>query len=191
MTPRAERRGTAGVTLVEVLVALVLFALIGIAGFSMLDQVLRTQRLTEGRLEDLAAMQRAMHLITLDFSQAREASLTEEPGADGPVVTLRRTAADVSPGQITLRYRLDRGVLRRDVSATAGLPPTTQALLGGVDAVAWEYHDRTEGWVTGWPIPGRQQGARDALPNPQAVAVTITRGDRQLRRVVLLPGAAY
>ena len=38
-------------TLVEMLVALALFALIGLAGFTMLDSVLRVQRHTEGRLE--------------------------------------------------------------------------------------------------------------------------------------------
>ena len=65
----------AGVTLTEVLVALVLFALIGGAGLAVLDQVLRVQARTDGRLERLAEVQRAMHLLTLDFMQATGGSL--------------------------------------------------------------------------------------------------------------------
>ena len=52
------------------LVALVLFALIGGAGLAVLDQAR-----TDGRLERLADVQRAMHLLTLDFMQATGGSL--------------------------------------------------------------------------------------------------------------------
>ena len=43
MSPR--RHATSGMTLVEVLVALAVFAVIGIAAFSMLDQTLRSNAL--------------------------------------------------------------------------------------------------------------------------------------------------
>ena len=53
MTQQVHRDTEAGLTLVEVLVALALFSLIGLAGFTMLDNILRVQSGTQGRLERL------------------------------------------------------------------------------------------------------------------------------------------
>ena len=191
---RATRRiPTAGFTLVEVLVALAIFALIGVAGFSMLDQVLRTQRQTEGRLERLAEMQRAMYLITLDFSQARGKSFEVEQSANGPVIGLRRNAADAKGGSVMLHYALQDGSLMRDVSGASGAsgPPVAhQPLLKGVAGVDWQYYAPPAGWTPEWPPVGYAQLPGQSVPNPQAIAVTITfaASGNQLRRVVLLPG---
>ena len=51
MTPSPPRAGSeAGFTLVEMLVALALFALVGLASFALLETVIRTRDRTEGRL---------------------------------------------------------------------------------------------------------------------------------------------
>ena len=52
-SPRAERCRK-GFTLIEVLIALGLFALIGVAGFTLLNSVLRTQDATDTRLGRMA-----------------------------------------------------------------------------------------------------------------------------------------
>ena len=69
MTPaRAAPPGDAGFTLVEMLVALALFAAIGLAGFTVLDTVVRVRGGTEGRLERLGEIDRALALLTLDLT---------------------------------------------------------------------------------------------------------------------------
>ena len=188
--PATRRTATAGFTLVEVLVALAIFALIGVAGFSMLDQVLRTQRLTEGRLERLAEMQRAMHMITLDFSQARGKSFEVEQSTNGPVIGLRRNAADARGGNVMLHYALQDGSFMRDVSGASGPPVAHQPLLKGVTVVDWQFYASPAGWSPEWPPAGSVVLPGQSVPNPQAIAVTITLADggNQLRRVVLLPG---
>ena len=193
MTPSLATRRitTSGVTLVEVLVALAIFALIGVAGFSMLDQVLRTQRQTDGRLEQLAEMQRAMHLITLDFSQARGKSFKVEQSTNGPAIELRRNAADAKGGSVMLRYAMQDGSLMRDVSAASGPAVAHQPLLKGVAGVEWQFYaPPPAGWTPDWPPAGYVALPGQSAPNPQAVAVTITfaASGNQLRRVVLLPG---
>ena len=187
--PAKHRAGTAGFTLVEVLVALAIFALIGVAGFSMLDQVLRTQRQTEGRLERLAEMQRAMHLITLDFSQARGKSLKVDQSTNGPVIGLHRNAADAKGGSVMLLYALQDGNLMRDVSAVSGPVLAHQPLLKHVTGVDWQFYAPPAGWTPEWPPAGYVALPGQSVPNPQAVAITITlaAGGNQLRRVVLLP----
>ena len=187
-----RRSPTAGFTLVEVLVALAIFALIGVAGFSMLDQVLRTQRQTDGRLERIAELQRAMHLMTLDFSQAIGASLTAKTGPEGASVAWRRNATDASGGRFFMEYTLAEGTLMRAVAVTEGSPLARQPLVTFVSAVDWQFYEPSAGWGNEWPPVARTVLPGQTVPNPQAIAITITLADtdQQLRRVVLLPGEA-
>lgn len=182
----AQRQPTAGFTLIEVLVALALFALISGAGFAMLDQVLRTQSRTDGRLERLAALQRAMYLVTNDFLQARGQSFTAMPEEGGTAVSLRRNAAGPGEGAVRLTYRLQEGTLMRVVAGISGPPVAEQALVAGVALAEWRFHDPQAGWVTDWPPAGQLPGA--APPNPAAVELRLTLADGALlRRVALLP----
>jgi general secretion pathway protein J len=158
------RDGSAGFTLIEVLVSLALFALIGGAGVSVLDQVLRTQARTQVQLDELAAMQRAMFLITLDFSQG------DSIVADD--------AVQVGHGAVAVTYAVQDGVLLR------GLGDVQQPVLAGVTGVVWQFLDAENAWVDAWP-EGEDTG------NPRAVAVTLDMGAKgQIRRVVGLPAVA-
>jgi general secretion pathway protein J len=167
------------VTLVEMLVALLLFAIIGAAGFAVLDQVIRVQATTEGRLEQLAGMQRALHLVTQDFIQASGGSLAFADGG----VAFRRSAGEA---EIAVRYGLEGATLTRIVSGTPGGRPVRQAVLTGVGAVAWRFYAPGRGWVAEWP-PDRAQ----APANPAAVAVELTLAgpglSGSLRRIAILP----
>lgn len=188
MTRAAPRSATAGVTLVEVLVALVLFALIGGAGFGMLDQILRTQTGTEGRLDRLAQIQRGMYLLSTDFGQARSGTLSWQDGDPGPVLSVARSAAETGAGWITLTYQVQDGVLLRNVASAGGDPVTRQPLFGNVAAIAWQFYDPGVGWVDQWPPPRAVAVLSQRPPNPVAVAAIITMiDDRQLRRVATLP----
>ncbi|QDA36471.1 hypothetical protein E4L95_04505 [Paracoccus liaowanqingii] len=188
MTRPTLRSATAGVTLVEVLVALVLFALIGGAGFGMLDQILRTQAGTEGRLERLAQIQRGMYLLSTDFRQARSGTLSWQDGEAGPVLSVGRSAAETGAGWITLTYQVQEGVLLRDVASAGGDPVARQSLLSDVAGIAWQFYDPGVGWVDQWPPPRAVAVLSQRPPNPVAVAAIITLADdRQLRRVATLP----
>lgn len=184
MTTR--RAPAAGFTLIEVLVALALFALISSAGFAMLDQVLRTQRQTDGRLERLAGLQRAMYLVTNDFLQARGRSFTSARSDGAAVVALRRNAAELNEGAVQLSYLVQDGVLMRVIRRASGPPIARQPLVAGVTTVDWRFYDPQAGWVADWPPAGQVPG--QAPPNPRAVELRLTLADgRGLRRVALLP----
>lgn len=188
---RPARQGTAGFTLVEVLVALVLFALIGTAGFTMLDQVLRTQRQTEGRLDRLAELQRAMYLATVDFAHAGSGSLRLEKAlSEGAAsVTIRRSDPDAGGGVVGLRYALDGDVFERTVSGAVGAPLVRQALVTDVEAVNWEFSADGSGWMPDWPPKAAPDDEGGPASNPRAVGLTLMLrgGDQRLRRVMLLP----
>lgn len=178
--PRARRPADAGVTLIEMMVALALFAVIGSAGFAMLDQVLRTQRGTEGRLEQLSARQRALHVIRSDFMIALPRSL--QAGEDG--VSWQRSTAT---GGMHLTYRLTEGILRRDLADLDGRGLSSQALLVGVGALRWRFLAADGLWSEVWPVEGVQTLITPR--NPRAIELVVELPDKagSLRRVAALP----
>ena len=180
-----QRGAQAGVTLVEVLVALVIFALIGAAGFTVLDQVARVDRLTEGRLARLEAMQRAMRVLSVDFGQARAPGLALQGG----VVVLQRSGGAVFGGPVVLRYGLAPGGLTRSLSTAGGEVVAQQLLQGGITAAEWQFLDGSGGWQAEWPAADAP-ASLGPPQNPRAVAVTLTLAEGgTLRRVAPMPGA--
>ena len=186
--PPVQRSFTAGVTLVEVLVALVLFALISGAGFGILDQILRTQTRTEGRLDRLGQIQRGMYLLSTDFGQARSGTLSWQAGDEGGFLSIARSAPETDAGWITLTYQLRDGIVSRDVASASGDPVARQPLFDDVAAIAWQFYDPGVGWIEQWPPADATRDPSQRPLNPVAVAATITlTDDRQLRRVATLP----
>ncbi|MES2665535.1 MAG: type II secretion system protein GspJ [Pseudomonadota bacterium] len=169
------RNAQSGVTLIEMMVALAIFALIGTAGFSMLDQVLRTQSRTEGRLEALGDLQRGLYLVGLDAAMAEARSVA----GSGEAVAFLRS------GGVGVRYGLQDGVLRRGLTDAQGRGLADQPLIKGVQAVQWRYLDGSI-WAEAWPPVARVPGF-DAPPNPRALELVVTLAAGQVRRVLPLP----
>ena len=65
-----KRAPKAGVTLIEMLLALAVAAMIGVAGFVLLESTVRTQSGVAGELEHLAKIQRTFRLFTIDSDTA-------------------------------------------------------------------------------------------------------------------------
>ena len=152
------------------LVALVLFALIAAAGFTVLDQVVRVQTGTEGRLARLAEMQRTMQILTQDFMLASAASLSFSDGA----VSFRRSAAN---GEMAVRYELEDATLVRSVSgglgAAAGAPG---AGLRRRARLRWGFLDGRQEMER--PLAGEPPLA--PARNPVAVSLDLELGGRGL-----------
>lgn len=190
------KRHRDGFTLVEVLIALALFALIGVAGFTLLDSVLRTQNATETRLTRMAEIQRAMLVVTSDLDQ-----LTGSVAGSGGGLSLRKV--DVAGGIVSVRYDLTGETLTRTVSGPGG--ERSQTLVTGVSDARWSFHRRRGDWLDTWPLPdplgappgaGPQLGGATRL-NPDegltAVALDLTltglhgRPGATVRRLVSIP----
>lgn len=131
--PRRE-----GFSLVEVIVALALFALIGVAGYSMLSGVLQTQERTGGRLDRLAEIQRALFVIATDLDQA-----ASQPQGNNAYVVLRKTSA--SGQSVLIRYELEGDGIVRTVSG--GIGERSQRVLSGVGSLGFSYFRKGEGWT--------------------------------------------
>lgn len=171
----APRPADAGLTLVEVLVSLAIFAVIGVAGLTVLNGVARTGERTEGRLERLAEIDRAFLVIRRDLAQVTRAELL----SDGKSLTFDRAQQS---GSVKLTYHLKDNVLIRQVNI-AGSESVDQELLSDVAAMGWRVMDRTLSWQAEWPLaeretPGRPRAAElslDILRENAATADTVVR----------------
>ena len=166
------RGGEQGFTLIELMISLMLFALIAVAGVALVDGVLGVQGRTEARLDRLTALQRAMLVLTGDIAQVASGDMV----GGGVALSFRRSAPAVGGPPIGVRYTLDRGTLIRD----AGNGP--QSVLRGVGAVRWRFL-QGGAWSDRWP-------GGDARAWPGAIEVEMTLAGQPsgtIRRVVALP----
>lgn len=169
----AARRDEQGFTLVELIVAMAVFALISLAGVSLVESVLGVQQRTDGRLERLADLQRAMYVVTADFEQ-----LTGGLERDGATVSFTRNGTN---GARAITYDFADGGLRRNIDGRG------RVLVAGIDRVDWRFHKAGRGWRD-------QPTTREDAVRPDAVEMTIRLAPRSgaaggtIRRVVALPG---
>lgn len=170
MSPPARDR-QAGLTLVEVLVALALFALIGLAGFSMLDNILRVRSGTEGRLERLAEIDQALTLFSRDVQQANSASFGLAEG--------RLSMSRVDVGGIS--YLAANGALVRRISQAE----LDQRMVQNVRNIGFRALDTTRTWHDSWPQ--EQRRALGVAPSLLAVEMRLDLPEGGIIRLVDVP----
>lgn len=169
-----ERDPEAGVTLIEMLVAVAISALIGLAGFGMLDAILRVNARTESGLDRFADLDRAFFVIGRDLLAA-DASNIRLTDAGLSLTTPEETMVKYIMGDSSL----ERAFVSSDVK---------QKLVSGVQATDWRILDAGNVWRESW------DGNTPDVPGPRAVELRLElmaprAGD--LRRLFLLtPGQA-
>ncbi len=178
------RSPDAGLSLIEVLVSLAIFAVIGVAGLAVLDTISRTSERTEGRLERLADIDRAFLVIRRDLAQITRTQITLD--ADG--IAFGRLRGD-GDGSVRLAFALDGTTLTRQVDQ-AGADPVRQSLLNGVIAVEWRLLDGARRWHPVWPPAGADT---TAYPPPLAAELTLdilqpqSEAPQPVTRLIVLP----
>lgn len=130
------RRATAGMTLVEVLVSLVIFALVGGASFALLDQILQSRLQSEARLTRVQDVERAFRLLGLDTGFALPGSFR-----------LRQERLDLQRsfvgGVIAVSWHFRDGNLVRSFGTQ------DQTLVSGLSDVTWQTLSAGEATVAG------------------------------------------
>ncbi len=202
-------RTTCGFTLLELLVALVVFAIMATAAYSGLSNVLFTRAAVEQQTHRLAAVQLAVFRLEQDIQQATPRGVRDEYGDLQPALRggnllddaliLTRAGWDNPLGQsrATLQrvaYRLREGRLWRlhwDVLDRGGpVAPRETLLLDQVREFRARFLDQNVAWRTDWPPPA---AAGDNPPNPnrppRAVEITLLLEDwGAITRLFPLPG---
>ncbi len=182
---RPER--SSGFTLIEVLLAVAIFAFISLASFSIFDGVARSEQSSKEKMASLNQIQRAWLVIERDFLQIAQRSLRIE--GEAPLTDFIYSSTDsfsqseqaiafvragwTNPGLLIPRsdlqsvaYRLNDNKLERlhynFVDAVVGEKPKVRTLIDGVSSLEIRYfYDKK--WQT----------EKIAKTLPQAIELTI------------------
>ncbi len=200
-------RPARGFTLLELLVAMAIFALLSALAYGGLNQLLASADQTRRAHRTLAELQLAVSLLTRDLAQAAPRPIRDEYGAtraaleagddgdtllrftrrgwrnptDLPRSTLQRVAYRVADGTLYRRYwhHLDRA---------PGETPVELPLLTGVRALQLRLRDDQGRWHDAWPPLDQAPGTRDRLPRAVELRLDTERWGTITRRVPLLAG---
>jgi general secretion pathway protein J len=204
MNPSAVRSPAAGFTLLELVVAMALFAVVSVMTYSSLRAMLDSRQRVEQETARLAAVQITITRMARDLGQATDRGIRDEFGNRQPALifhSFRGDGLEFTRGgwrnptgrkRSSLQrvaYRLDNGellrsswpVLDRDVAAK----PYSQPLLDKVTRFQVRFLDGTANWHDEWPPPAAPEPDR----LPMAVEVWLELEDwGRLRRLVPLAG---
>lgn len=205
-----------GFTLIEVMVAVMIAAILAVMAFTAMSQALDNRDRLRNRAARLTAVQATMRSFVQDFTQMQPRPV-REPLGDGYQGALVSTAAAVPDVVFTrggwsnpagqprstlqrVRYSLRDGVLYRDhwvvLDAQLQPDPLPKRLLDGVKDFQVRYMDDARNWQTSWPPPSSGNAVNGITTNertlrwrPIAVEVSLTLADwGTITRVIEVAG---
>jgi len=195
-------RGPSGFTLLELLVALALFALVAAMGYGGLSAMVRAQDGLRAQSERLAALQLAVGLLERDLRQAVPRPIRDRAGEQRAALSGQSRALELSalapasaivltrPSLQRVGYFWDQKRLVRQTYAVLDRAPGTQAqnkvLMEDVEDVTLRYLSRERQWFDAWPA--RSGGQQDPQALPLAIELRLRLADYgTIRRVLVLP----
>ena len=180
--------GQRGFTLLELLVALAIFALLGLAGAQLFDVVFKVQEQLRQPQHSLRDLRRAVALIELDVLQSVSLAAAQPLLIRQGVLNLRRgnwhnPLRQARGERQEVSYVLEQGRLWR-YNRSLELPGVhRQLLLSDVRRLQWRLFDDQAGW--------RQAEPDTRSARPRALEMTLSFGAfESVRRVMLLADGA-
>ncbi|MEO9600449.1 type II secretion system minor pseudopilin GspJ [Parasphingorhabdus sp.] len=191
-----------GFTLVEMMVALFIFAMLSVAGVIMLRSAVDSDEVTAGNLSEMAAMQRFISLMESDLSQALPRTYRNDKGDRMPAFASETSGLEAAFLKFTrggqsnvngearsnlerVEYRLTAGNLERwryrMTDGGAIDPPAL--LMSEVGSVQLRFRDKRGQWSGDW------QGER-LVDLPRAIEIQFDKQGRRYRHQFLV-GAGY
>lgn len=202
------RRFSRGFTLLEILVAVAILAIMSVMTYRGVSEARISVENAGGHMDRLREVQRAMHLLTSDFRTLAPRPV-REPIGDGYRAALRRDPNAVTLVELShagwpngagaprgtiqrVTYRLDESTLIREywtvTDPTLANVPVIRRLLTQVERIEIRYMDAGREWVTQWPPLG-SPGDTGFRARPLAVEIIIDLADYgELRRLVEVAG---
>lgn len=191
-------------TLIEVLVAMAVFAVLAGFAYSTLGQTLLSAEILNERMDRLQALQRTMRLLTDDLQQLAPRPIRDELGDNlrpaldtgfqsGFALELTRSGWSnpiVLPRGTQQRaaYRIEDGELIRfhwhALDRTLSNEPVSVTLLDGVEGLQFRFLVGNNDYTEQWP-PLNLPGALGARQRPRAVEIILRLEEEgEIRRLI-------
>ena len=208
-----SRNSLRGFTLLEVLVAVAIFAIIGVMAMTGYTQIAQQRDRLAASMERVRAVQLAVMRIAQDFAELEPRSVRDSLGANSEpaliadargAVTVRFTRAGWSnPAGISrstlqrVEYRVVEGRLIRDhygvLDRTLTTEPVSVPLVDQVRNFKLRFMDSGRSWSDQWPTAAAQRSAvglpQAPIDAPIAVEVTLELEDwGTIVRLIEVPG---
>lgn len=201
---QASNSRTGGFTLLELLVAVAILALIAVGAYRLLSDTIKVREQGQKQEQQLRDLQKALTLMQRDLQQVAPRAIRDEFGDKQPAFYLpqknvlefsrggwRNPLQEARSNLVRIRYRLEDGKLLRErwnvLDRADQTPPQKIVLLEGVtdfSVQAVANGNRTDTW----PPLTQSGGSRQSVPSPQAVEFSFSLPAWGLiKRIILLP----
>jgi general secretion pathway protein J len=200
-----------GFTLLELLVAMFIAAVIFAMGYGAINQAVKNRVELQEQQKKLVDLQTAMRVIEQDFVQAAPRPVRQPISGGGPpqpalisstttqpFVALTRAGwtnpAGVQRPQLQrVAYYFDNGTLRREnwtvLDPTQTSVTVKRELLTHLKSVSLRFMDLNKTWQPQWPAVTRAVNATDPRGRPIAVEVTLETEDwGKIVRIIEIAG---
>jgi general secretion pathway protein J len=195
-----------GFTLLELMIAITIFAIIASFAYSGLNMVLNSKQHTELYLNRLAKMQLGLHLMQQDIEQAVDRPIRNEYGDTDPALRsggLSEFLLELTKGGYANPMNLPRSQLQRVgylleektlyritwpvLDRAQNTQSRRQKLFDGVEALNFNFFDQAMKRHTSWP-PTQSSENQTSTALPKGIEVMIeTEKMGTLRRVFRAP----
>lgn len=184
--------GDRGFTLVELLVAVAIFAILAAFAYGTLGRTLESAEFLTERTDRLEAIQRTMRFLARDFQQLAPRPVREQLGdVVAPALVTDTTseyAVQLTHGGWSNPAGLPRGTLQRVawrlqegellrfhwtvLDRTMDNEPSARLLLDGVESIGFRYLQEDGEWTDEWP-PRNRPGPLGLSLRPRAVEIVL------------------
>lgn len=201
MLPPSPHSKQQGFTLLELLIASIIFAIMAIMAYGGLDNVMDNSQASQQALSRLQQVQQSISIISRDFSQLVPRSIRDEYGNIQPALS---TANDVdnlveftrggrsNPANllrstlVRVAYQFDDEKLVRlqwpQLDIAQGTEANKTTLLDKLEAVTIRFLDQNAEWQDQWPPVNT--GAGTTISEPLAIEIILELSDwGEIRRL--------
>jgi general secretion pathway protein J len=191
-----NKRRSLGFTLIEIMVAVAIFAVMSMLAWGTLGQTLSNADMLTERMDRLQSIQRTMRYLTSELMQAAPRPVRDELGTEYRAAVLSDLSGDFSLELTHGGWRnpagLPRGTMQRTayrieeddliryhwtvLDRTYSNEPVATVLLEDVESLLFRFYDENGESTEVWP-PQRATGVSGLRSRPRAVEIILTLPD--------------